>query len=386
MNLIWALILFLNILFVLGQNGRGFIKTNANLFDEIHSSNEPKTLIECCGHCGTFQTCQGVTFDGNTCTAINNVIPNFRARYDEVAWIDAELFKQTKKLLIFGGSKDQTEVINLAFKSSHILPMTTQMSKSIGDKISDTQAMICDSMKDNAGNCQFFEIANPQEATMLDGVVSEDRTSALAIGIPELEGLWIVGGQSTRSTEIITKTGTQPGPQTPKQNIRRSCMVRINSTTYFMMGGARTSTKKNSWFCHMTAEDPQDWRWINGPDLQDQRESHGCISWHINDKVVPVVIGGTEKTSSEFLDLDTNEWYYGPSLDFVLEVPGIAEISNKNRNEIFLFGGKNGSNQETLNLIYKLKCDDQNQINTCHWFQMAQQLQINRKSGIVIQI
>ena len=154
MNLIWALILFLNILFVLGQNGRGFIKTNANLFDEIHSSNEPKTLIECCGHCGTFQTCKGVTFDGNTCTAINNVFPNFSARYDEVAWIDAELSKQTKKLLIFGGSKDQTEVIDLAFESSHILPKTIRLG--IGDKISDTQAMICDSMNDNAGNCQYF--------------------------------------------------------------------------------------------------------------------------------------------------------------------------------------------------------------------------------------
>ena len=172
MDQIGALVLLLlNTLFVLGQNGRGFIKTNVILFDEIHSSNEPKTLIECCGFCGILDSCQGVTFDGNTCTAINNVIPNFRARYDEVAWIDAELSKQTKKLLIFGGLKDQTEVINLAFKSSHILPMTTQMSKSIGDKISDTQAMICDSMKDIAGNCQFFEIAKPQEATMLDGVV-----------------------------------------------------------------------------------------------------------------------------------------------------------------------------------------------------------------------
>ena len=329
MNLIWALILFLNILFVLGQNGRGFIKTNANLFDEIHSSNEPKTLIECCGHCGTFQTCQGVTFDGNTCTAINNVFPNFSARYDEVAWIDAELFKQTKKLLIFGGSKDQTEVINLAFKSSHILPMTTQMSKSIGDKISDTQAMICDSMNDNAGNCQYFEISKHQEATILDGVYSEERAYARAIGIPKLEGLWIVGGEGSSTSEIITKTGTQPGPPAPIADLQSSCLVRINSSTVFMIGGS--SAWRKTWYCHhIESEDSQNWHWINGPDLKDGRVQHACIVWHVNDKIVVAAIGGNGLKSTEFLDIENNEWLYGPSLDFHVKLPGTAEISYNN--------------------------------------------------------
>ena len=83
-----ALILLFNTLIVLGQNGRGFIKTNVILFDVIQSSNELKSLIECCGFCTILDSCQGVTFEDNTCTAINNVIPNFRARFDEVAWID----------------------------------------------------------------------------------------------------------------------------------------------------------------------------------------------------------------------------------------------------------------------------------------------------------
>ena len=87
--------------------------------------------------------------------------------------------------------------------------------------------MICDATNDNAGNCQYFEIAKHQEATMLDGVFSEERVHATAIGIPKLEGLWIVGGQGSSTSEIITKTGTQPGPPAPSPDLQNSCMVRI---------------------------------------------------------------------------------------------------------------------------------------------------------------
>ena len=382
MDQIGALVLLLlNTLFVLGQNGRGFIKTNVILFDEIHSSNEPKTLIECCGFCGILDSCQGVTFDGNTCTAINNVIPNFRARYDEVAWIDAELFKQTKKLLIFSGSKDQTEVIDLAFESSHILPKTIRLG--IGDKISDTQAMICDSMNDNAGNCQYFEISKHQEATILDGVYSEERAYARAIGIPKLEGLWIVGGEGSSTSEIITKTGTQPGPSAPIADLQSSCLVRINSSTVFMIGGS--SAWRKTWYCHhIESEDSQKWHWINGPDLKDGRVQHACIVWHVNDKIVVAAIGGNGLKSTEFLDIENNEWLYGPSLDFHVKLPGTAEISYNNVYEIFLFGGNRHDTKMTR--IYKLKCGDQNQLSTCHWFRMAHKLQLARSMGIVIQI
>ena len=385
MDQIGALVLLLlNTLFVLGQNGRGFIKTNVILFDEIQSSNEPKTLIECCGFCAILDSCQGVTFAENTCTAINNVIPNFRARYDEVAWIDAELFKQTKKLLIFSGSNDQTEVIDLAFESSHILPKTIHLG--IGDKISDTQAMICDATNDNAGNCQLFEIAKHQEAIMLNGVFSEERVHATAIGIPKLEGLWIVGGQGSSTSEIITKTGTQPGPPAPSPDLQNSCMVRINSSTVFMIGGS--GDWKRTWYCHhIESEDPQDWHWITGPRLKDGRVHHGCIAWHVNDKIVVAAIGGDVlRSSTEFLEIGANEWQYGPNLDFPVNAPGTAEISYNNVNEIFLFGGTRMDTKDRLHRIYKLKCGDQNQLSTCHWFRMAQKLQLARSMGIVIQI
>ena len=387
-----ALILLFNTLIVLGQNGRGFIKTNVILFDVIQSSNEPKSLIECCGFCTILDSCQGVTFKDNTCTAINNVIPNFRARFDEVAWIDAELYKRTKKLLIFSGSKAQTEVIDLGFESSHVLPSTIVMG--IGDKISDTEAMICESKFDNVGNCQYFPIARNQEATMLEKVYSEPRLFARAIGIPKLEGLLVVGGEGSSTSEIITKTGSQTGPPAPVADLQSSCMVRINSSTIFMIGGS--SDWKKTWYCHHIESDPKDWKWINGPELKVGRVTHACVVWHVDEKIVAAAIGGEGAIdaadgveglkSTEFLDIGTNEWLYGPNLDVPTVFPGTTEISYNGLNEIFLFGGQRDRTGEKMNRIYKLKCGDQNQLSTCHWFRMAQSLQLRRRNGIVIQI
>ena len=104
--------------------GKGFIKSTTLYFDEIQSSNQPKTLIECCGFCGTIDSCQGVKFDGKTCIAINNVLPNFRAVKENQAWLDFELFKKSQKVVLFSGSENATEIIDVSFESSHILPDT----------------------------------------------------------------------------------------------------------------------------------------------------------------------------------------------------------------------------------------------------------------------
>ena len=135
------------------------------------------------------------------------------------------------------------------------------------------------------------------------------------------------------------------------------------------------------------AEDTQDWHLINGPRLNDGRVHHGCIAWHVNDKIVVAAIGGDVlRSSTEFLDIGTNEWQYGPHLDFPVNAPGTAEISYNNVNEIFLFGGTRMDTKDRLHRIYKLKCGDQNQLSTCHWFRMAQKLHLARSMGIVIQI
>ena len=394
MDIFWLLLLC-HLCIVSGNlQAKGFIKSTALYFDEIQSSNQPKTLVECCGFCGIIDSCQGVKFDGNTCIAINNVLPTFRAVKENHAWLDFELFKKSKKLILFSGSKSQTEIIDLSFESSHILPDT--FTGAIGDKISDTETMICD--VSNALSCRYFRPERHHEYTRLDQVLAVSRRKAAVIGLPEMEGLWIVGGENTDSTVIITKTGSQPGPPSPIPDTKKHCLVRINSTTIFSIGGSLES--KKTWFCHTDPfVEPQDWKWIEGPQLQNGRLNHACAIWNIKDKKVVVVVGGYERiggqtighTSSELLEIfgtgGTNQWIYGPNLDFKLKQSSIAQNSYGKQNDIFVFGGKEIDNTNAeVNHIFRLTCQDQNLLNTCQWITLPQKLQFPRISGIVIQL
>ena len=384
MELFWALILSL-VFCVLGMQGRGFIKTNTILFDEIENTNHAKTLIECCGFCGLTPSCQGVKFNGVTCTAINNVVPNFRAKFDQIAWIDAELYKHTKKLIFFSGSTDKTEIIDLSFASSHILPKT--YLGGLGGQISETQAILCPGKESK--ECRYFDIAKHQEFTLLPNIIGTPRYNSRAIGIPKLEGIWIIGGQHTDTSEIITKTSSQPGPPVPVMGLQSSCITEINSTTLMVIGGSAAPNNQKTWFVDIESDIPTNWRWIEGPELKAGRVGHACITWHVEDQVFALVFGGHGLASTEFLNLDTNQWFYGvEDLAFDILAPTLAEISDQDTGKkvIYLFGGYNEDANQAMDLIYKLKCGNQLQINTCHWFLTAQKLRVPRSFGIIIQI
>ena len=367
---------------------RGFIKTTTIYFNVIQSSSTPKSLIECCGYCGTIESCQGVKYEENNCTAINNILPNFRATTDHIAWIDMELYRNFQRVILFSGSKSETEIIDLSFGSSHLL--TNTYAGAIGGKISDTETMMCEHYN---LNCRYFETASHHKYTPLLKVVTEERISAAAIGLPEREGLWIIGGENKDTTEIVTKTGSEPGPPPPVFNTKKHCVVRINSTTIFSIGGTGPLQQAKTWFCHMKFDQPpQNWTWIEGPQLQSGRLEHACITWNIQDKIVVVVVGGygrfdgitTPLKSTEFLEMDSNQWVYGP--DIALNLKLSSMISFGKQNELFLFGGRDVEAKAAVNTIQRLSCEDQNDLNTCQWITLPQKLQIPRSSGILIQL
>ena len=53
---------------------QGFKKTSMACFEKLDTTELAKTLIECCSFCLAKPPCQGVTFDGKTCTFLTNVI------------------------------------------------------------------------------------------------------------------------------------------------------------------------------------------------------------------------------------------------------------------------------------------------------------------------
>ena len=53
---------------------QGFKKTSIACSKPLGATEVAKTLIECCSYCLPKPDCQGVTFDGKTCTFLTDVI------------------------------------------------------------------------------------------------------------------------------------------------------------------------------------------------------------------------------------------------------------------------------------------------------------------------
>ena len=53
---------------------QGFKRTSLACFETLDTTELAKTLIECCSFCLPKPDCQGVTFDGKTCTFLTDVI------------------------------------------------------------------------------------------------------------------------------------------------------------------------------------------------------------------------------------------------------------------------------------------------------------------------
>ena len=92
--------------------GNFYKKTPISCFEEIGSTTEAKTLIECCGFCSVTPNCQGVIYDKTTCTAIKEVMkwsPN-----GTMAWIDSSLKIPKRKGLQLESSYFFIEFVNFS--------------------------------------------------------------------------------------------------------------------------------------------------------------------------------------------------------------------------------------------------------------------------------
>ena len=78
---------------------QGFKRTSIACSKPLESTDIAKTLIECCSFCLPKPDCQGVTFDGITCTFLTNVIADENGAFQ--AWIMEKILSKAKCKLCF---------------------------------------------------------------------------------------------------------------------------------------------------------------------------------------------------------------------------------------------------------------------------------------------
>ena len=95
----------------------GFKQTFVKSFDAIETSQTMKTLIQCCSFCLAKSPCEGVQFDGKSCTSLSNVLTTTIGTSQ--AWVMIPYVSNKAKVLLVGGNPESMELLNLATKQSY---------------------------------------------------------------------------------------------------------------------------------------------------------------------------------------------------------------------------------------------------------------------------
>ncbi len=128
--------------------------------------------------------------------------------------------------------------------------------------------------------------------------------------------------------EVLTKNGWEDIKQDLPVNVSRHCMVLLNQTTVFVIGGYNRETLFSNEAYFLNSDTGV---WSAGPRLNIGRHDHSCGRIRIEsgslEKSV-IVVGGYEgnfSSSVEILNVKTLTWEFGPELPFGIEEAALVE-------------------------------------------------------------
>jgi len=150
-----------------------------------------------------------------------------------------------------------------------------------------------------------------------------------AASVQTESGWWVTGGdpdesfQRLISTEVWDGTSWRDGEPLPTP-LHGHCMTRINTTHTFLVGGATNYGRTSAAYIYSDFTG-----WVQMESMRVSRYWHAC---GLHDRKLVIVAGGYDTDmghTTEYFDLDTLEWYYGPRVE-----------DDMDGGEIFNWGGK----------------------------------------------
>jgi len=177
------------------------------------------------------------------------------------------------------------------------------------------------------------------------------------------------------SVEILAKDGWQQIENNLPVAISESCMVLLNSTTAFLIGGKQNKCiySSNTYLFNTAANSP---KWFKGPKLNLDRKSHSCARIRKDSSSYQfsiIVVGGYNgnyMTSVEMLDEGASEWRHGPDLPSEISDASLVEDP---AGGVILVGGQS-NNDIHRQTLFRLS----NGENDAQWVEMPQKLKVGR--------
>ena len=271
-------------------------------------------------------------------------------------------YSRNSKVLVIGGSTEVNEIIDFGDPNSNCnFPNFDSEKKYIHSTLQgEKHPLSCASWDDEyeGRDCYLYQ-ENGTFSTYYN-VLNENRKGSVSLYVPNI-GWWFTGGYDYLSASEIVNVYSlisTPGPDLPK-GLKHHCMVQINETHTFMIGGYNGSS-------YTTKTIVFDWEkreWIQQGNLNHARGFHSC-GLHRNKDVI--VAGGYDYATLDTIqvfDLDDPSagWSQGPTLPREIDQASMVNLDG----HLILVGG----NPEDERLY---ECTGE------EWVELEQQLQVGR--------
>ena len=222
----------------------GFKLNPVKSFDKVDTTHNCKTLIECCSFCLATSPCQGVQYDGDSCTSISNVLTTQIG--SSQAWIMVPYVSNKAKILLVGGASKDMELLNLDTKQSFVLDFPLSWPQ--GGQISEDTFLFCDYETDQ--KCVLLNTHSLEIEDLEVTVDLQERSKGLTVEYGGSQVLWLTGGRindnNVDSSQVTSLMENIPGPAWTRLPLALDghCMVRVNATTVAILAGYVQSTSK----------------------------------------------------------------------------------------------------------------------------------------------
>jgi hypothetical protein len=137
------------------------------------------------------------------------------------------------------------------------------------------------------------------------------------------------------SAEMLTEKGWDSNIPVLPVSIAYHCIVLVNATTVMVIGGHQNYEDSGKTFYFNTEEQS----WTEGPELTYKRSYLSCGKIRKNkdsQEMSIIAVGGSSSSSTEILDVGSNEWRNGPELPFGIDTSQLVEDQ---QGRVVLVGG-----------------------------------------------
>jgi hypothetical protein len=171
--------------------------------------------------------------------------------------------------------------------------------------------------------------------------------------------LFLTGGgeidSPVQTVELMTEDGWQSILPKLPVDVRMHCMALVNSTTAIVVGGNQDHQDDSPrTFLFNSKQD----HWVGGPPLNYGRRTYSCgrIKNDLDSYAFSVIVAGgyngSAMSSTEILDVGSNQWRRGPDLPVAIFRAAVVEDS---AGGVILVGGAKGNSDEDIsNSLYRL--------------------------------